>query len=86
MSTFDQDMTYWQSMKIVARGLIQWPMTRAEAIEICEYVGNAALGLGGALLRLVVLILCPISVPLLTWAVQIERRKTTERMAARRKP
>ena len=81
---FDPDMTYWQSLKIVAKGIIQWPLSRHDLRELREALETAAKVIGGAILRITVLLLWPISAPLLTLAVQYDRKLTARRIAEAR--
>lgn len=82
--SFDPNMTYWQSLRIVARGLIQWPLNRYEIKQIAEALKDAAVYLGAPLARLLALILLPISAPLFALLVQMDRRKTAEKIAERK--
>lgn len=74
--SFDPNMTYWQSLRIVARGLIQNPTRKYEregfksGLMDVLYYGSAPIA------RLAVMLLLPISAPLFAWLVQIDRRKT----------
>lgn len=72
---FDPDMTYWQSLRIVARGLIQWPIYKCEMRWAADAVKEAAGYITLPFARLFALILLPISAPLLAWLVQVDRRR-----------
>lgn len=83
--SFDPNMTYWQSLRIVARGLIQSPFRegdlrylRAQVAEIGECMLVIGSTVGGWFVRLAATILMPISAPILTCLVQVERRKTAK--------
>lgn len=80
--SFDPNMTYWQSLRIVARGLVQSPFRKGDLRYLKTQVGEIsecllAIGatVGGWILRITATIVLPISAPLLTWLVQVERRK-----------
>ena len=73
--TFDANMTYWQSLKIVTRGLIQWPMCRSEIEEFIDALTDTLYYLSLPLIRVLALLTLPISALLLTFAVQAERQQ-----------
>lgn len=84
--SFDPNMTYWQSLRIVARGLIQNPIREGEFEEFKEGLKNVLYYGTAPFARLVAMFLLPISAPFFTWVVQVERRKiAAEKEAARQK-
>jgi hypothetical protein len=82
---FDPDMTYWQSLRIVARGLIQNPIREGELEEFVEGLKNVLYYGLSPVARLVAMLFLPIAAPLLTLIVQVERRKTAERIAKQKR-
>lgn len=77
---FDPNVTYWQSLRIVARGLIQWPLNRYEARQIAAAIKDAAVYSIIPFARVIALILLPFSAPLCAWLVQRDRKKTAARI------
>ena len=82
---FDANMTYWQSLRIVAKGLIQWPLHRHEVRQIGEAIKEAATYTAIPLMRLIALILLPISAPIFTLLVQMDRKKIAAAREAAKK-
>lgn len=72
---FDPDKTYWQSLKIVARALIRWPVRYEEWSDFFNGAKEILCFFAGAIYRITALILLPISAPLITLLVQAERRR-----------
>jgi hypothetical protein len=67
-------MTYLQSLKVVARGLVQWPITLVEIRCIAVDATIIAKRLATSAFRLICLLTLPISAPLLTLLVQRIRK------------
>jgi hypothetical protein len=73
------DMTYWQTFKILFVGLILVPIDADRIEEIVDGLWVVICALFRILLRLIVLITFPLSVPLIAWYIQSIRRQTRER-------
>lgn len=76
---FDADMTYWQSLKIVAVGLIQWPFRMDDWTNIwTAFKDLLYYGVIGPGIRLILLLTLPISAPIFAFIVQAECRKEAQ--------
>lgn len=75
MIDFDSEMTYLQSLRIVARSLIQWPFRDGEWELFIDGVKDALYYGLSPVVRIIALILLPISAPLFAWLAQINRRR-----------
>lgn len=82
--SFDSEMTYWQTLRIVARGLIQWPVGHDDLTALWEGIKDVLYYGLAPIARLLALITLPISAPIFAWIVQIERKKTAKRIADRK--
>lgn len=73
------DMTYWQTFKILFVGLVLAPIDPDRVEEIVDGLWVVICALFRILLRLILLITFPLSVPLIAWYIQSIRRQTRER-------
>lgn len=79
---FDPDMTYMQTLRIIGKSLVQWPTNSFEVSLLAEASKNLMIEMGTAgwyialpLLRLLALVLLPVSAPIFALLVQRERRR-----------
>lgn len=67
-------MTYWQSLKSVARGLLRWPLPLEDAEAICDNVKDLSWNIMIVTLRFIILLTLPISAPIMTLIVHLYRK------------
>lgn len=79
--SFDPDMTYWQTFRIILKGLVRWPLDKHEVGQMFEYAYYTGVIILTGFIRIIALLLLPISAPLFTLLVQAERKKRAERIA-----
>jgi hypothetical protein len=75
---FNKDMTYLQSLRIVAKGLIQWPLRLHEITDMWESFKTSFLYFVAPFVRIITLILLPISAPIFALIVQRERKRIAD--------
>lgn len=81
MINYDENMTYWQSLRIVVSAMLtSAPMRMDDVDEICEGMKMIMWASFGVLIRIIVLVTLPISALLLAWTVQIERKRIAKQM------
>jgi hypothetical protein len=71
---FDPNTTYWQSLKIVARGLIQWPLRSDEIDEVCDAVKAIGYSTVAAITRIICLLTLPISALIIALVIPLYRK------------
>jgi hypothetical protein len=74
---FDPNMTYWQSLKIIARGLIQWPLREDDLDDLYDSARKTYWCFVRGILRLTLLLTLPISAPIIALFVHLYRKKIT---------
>jgi hypothetical protein len=72
------NMTYYQQLKIVIRGLIQWPAYSWELKELWEHVKEVLWIIFIILSRLVYLVILPISAPIIALIIHVTKDKPKE--------
>lgn len=76
---FDADMKFWQVLKIVTIGLIQWPYRMGDWDDIwTAFKDFMFYGVIGPLFRLFLMMTLPISAPIFAFVVQADRRKEAQ--------
>lgn len=84
--SFNPDISNLQALKIVTKGLIQWPISKRELLHLMDDIGSVLFHILIPIIILIALITLPISVPIFTFLVQLERKKIAlEREKAKRK-